>query len=383
MPQKSIHIGLGSRAYDILIGTNLLADLGALSLPVAQGRHAFVVTDDVIAPLYLPHAASSLESAGFRVGSFIVPAGEGTKQFITLQDILAAMARDRVERTSLVIALGGGVVGDVAGFAASIFLRGIDVIQVPTTLLSQVDSAVGGKTGINTDYGKNTIGTFHQPRRVVIDTSVLGSLPRRHILSGYAELAKYGLIRDAAFWSWLESHGPRIVALQHEAVEVAIEACCRHKAALVIDDEHDQAGTRALLNLGHTFAHAMEHEAGYTGRLLHGEAVALGLVMAFDLSVRMGLCSPSEAQRIRTHLKNIGFERDVWPRVRTLSLDPYRLLARMRADKKTQNGHLTCVLAKGIGQAYVHTSVEAHLVHDVLHDFVRHTADNLPIAFSG
>ena len=380
MSRHTIHIGLGSRAYDILIASSLLNDIGVLSWPLARGQHAFIITDNVVGPLYMPCVQASLEAANFRVGYCVIPAGEESKQFEVLQNILTAMADDQVERTSLILALGGGVVGDVAGFAASIFLRGLDFIQIPTTLLSQTDSAVGGKTGINTSYGKNTVGTFYQPRSVFIDTSVLGTLPHRHILSGYAEIAKYGLMRDASFWAWLETHGSRVVSLEADAVAWALETSCRHKAAVVVDDERE-AGSRALLNLGHTFAHAIECEAGYTEHLLHGEAVALGLVLACRLSAYMGLCPVSDVHRIQAHFSQIGLWRNVVSRFRALSHTPQQILTRMLRDKKVQQRQLTLILMEGIGRAFICSAVKERWVLETLETFIRDTQSHLSLAF--
>jgi 3-dehydroquinate synthase len=345
-------VELADRSYDIHIGAGLLDGCGATIAAVSRSSRAFIVTDDTVAPLYLARLEQSLHTAGMTSHSHTLPAGEQAKSWDHLGALLDAMLAVRSERGTMVVALGGGVIGDLAGFAASILLRGVDFVQVPTTILSQVDSSVGGKTGINVRQGKNLLGTFHQPRLVIADTDVLRTLPQREILAGYAEVAKYGLIDDPALWDWLEQDGgAQIAALDPQALQRAIHASCRAKARVVASDEKEN-GVRALLNLGHTFAHALEAEGGYGGPLLHGEAVAVGMVMAFDLSVRMGLCPPDDAQRVRAHLSAVGLPVSP-PHINGLPMDANRLLAHMASDKKVSEGKITFVLANGIGQAFL------------------------------
>jgi 3-dehydroquinate synthase len=345
-------VDLADRSYDIHIGSGLLDDCGAAIRAVSRSTRAFIVTDDNVAPHYLKRLERTLHNAGMTTDSLTLPAGEQAKSWDHLGGLLDAMLDVRSERGTMVVALGGGVIGDLAGFAASILLRGVDFVQVPTTILSQVDSSVGGKTGINVRQGKNLVGAFHQPRLVIADTEVLTTLPQREILAGYAEVAKYGLIDDPALWDWLESGGgTEIAALAPQALQRAIHASCTAKARVVASDEKEN-GVRALLNLGHTFAHALEAEGGYGGPLLHGEAVAVGMVMAFDLSVRMGLCPADEAQRVRAHLAAVGLP-VVPPQINGHPMDAQRLLAHMASDKKVADGKVTFVLAHGIGKAFL------------------------------
>lgn len=344
-------VNLGKRSYDIMIGCGLLPKTGRLIADLARGRHAFIVTDSNVAPLYLEEVRHSIQNAGFRVGDAVIPAGEQGKTFETLQALQEQILADRCERSSLIVALGGGVVGDIAGFAAATVLRGVDFVQIPTTLLAQVDSSVGGKTGINTRHGKNLVGCFHQPRLVIADTTALSTLPEREILAGYAEIAKYGLIDDPAFWYWLNNNAERILSLETEGVAQAIHTSCTAKARIVAADERE-SGQRALLNLGHTFGHALERECGYDGTLLHGEAVAIGTVMAFDLSTHMGLCPPDDADAVRKHFRAVGLP--VIPPVHNRkSMDAGRLLDHMSSDKKVRDGMVTFVLTRGIGHAFL------------------------------
>lgn len=356
------------RSYDILTGPGLMDRVGELALPVARGRKAFILTDENVAPLYLGRTEASLTAAGFSVRHLIVPAGEQSKSFSTLEQVLTAMLDDRCERSTLLVALGGGIIGDLAGFAASILLRGVDFIQIPTTLLSQVDSSVGGKTGINTRHGKNLIGTFHQPRLVIADTDTLSTLPRREVLAGYAEVAKYGLIDDAPFWDWLEQNGTDVVALSPAPLALAIHTSCTAKARVVAADE-TETGVRALLNLGHTFGHALEAEGGYGGPLLHGEAVAVGMVMAFDLSAAMGLCRREDAARVRAHLSAVGLP-VVPPKINGTAMDARALLNHMAGDKKVKDGKVTFVLARGIGESFLSRDVDPADVLRVLEQAV-------------
>lgn len=362
---STLRVDLGARGYDIVIGPGLLAQAGPAIAAVSRGRRAFIVTDENLAPLALAPVRESLEGAGFSVLSEVVKAGEDAKSYGVLEHLLNTMLAARLERSSVVVALGGGVIGDLAGFAASILLRGVDYVQIPTTLLSQVDSSVGGKTGINTAYGKNLVGSFHQPRLVLADTDTLKTLPRRELLAGYAEVAKYGLIDDAPFWEWLEAGGASAL-LRHEeaALHHAILTSCTAKARVVAADERE-GGLRALLNLGHTFGHALEAEGGYGGPLLHGEAVAVGMVLAFDLSAALGLCPEADAVRVRSHLAAVGLP-VAPPRPNGQPMSPERLLSHMGSDKKVEAGQITFVLARGIGQSFLKRDVPPDRVLDLL-----------------
>ncbi|KAA5605059.1 3-dehydroquinate synthase [Roseospira marina] len=358
-----VDVALGARGYPILIGPGLRARVGTLireALPKA--RRAFVVTDTRVAALYQNDLTTGLERADVAWTLHAVPAGEASKSFAHLEALLEAMLGFGIERGTPVIALGGGVVGDLAGFAAAVALRGVPLVQIPTTLLSQVDSSVGGKTAINSRHGKNLIGAFHQPQLVLADTETLNTLPRRELLAGYAETAKYGLIGDAPFWDWLEAHGAALLdgdpALRAEAIAIS----CRAKAAVVAADERE-AGQRALLNLGHTFGHALEAETGYGPDLLHGEGVSIGMVMAFDLSHRLGLCAGPDVERVRRHFEAVGLPVRPDPS-RAWNID--RLLAHMAKDKKVEDGRVTFVVADGIGHAHVKRDVPMETVRNTL-----------------
>jgi len=353
--RTSVRVDLGDRGYDILIGPGLIAEAGRHVAAVAAGRPLVVLTDDTVARLHLDALTASLTGAGARVlDPVVVPAGEASKDWSALGDVMDALLARGIERRTVLVALGGGVVGDLGGFAAAIALRGIDFVQVPTTLLAQVDSSVGGKTGVNSRHGKNLIGAFHQPLLVLADTDVLDTLPRRELLAGYAEVVKYGLIGDPAFFDWLQAHGPAVIAGDPAARAHAIRVGCAAKADIVARDERE-GGLRELLNLGHTFGHALEAEAGYGSALLHGEAVAVGMVMAFDLSVRMGLCAPDDAALVRRHLAGMGlpvdaaFLKQAAPHG-TWTADA--LLAHTAKDKKVKDGKVTFILARGIGRAF-------------------------------
>jgi shikimate kinase/3-dehydroquinate synthase len=363
-----VNVALSAGAYDVVIGDGLIARAGALLAPVLPQKRAVIVTDDTVAALHLPALSAGLADAGFDLRQIVVPAGEASKSLAVFGQVTDSLLEAGVERRTAVIALGGGVVGDLAGFAAAATLRGLPFVQVPTTLLSQVDSSVGGKTGINTDFGKNLLGAFHQPRMVLADTATLATLPRRELQAGYAEILKAGLIGDADFFAWCETNGAALLdggaALQAEAVARA----CAFKAAVVASDEREELPSdgRALLNLGHTFAHALEAEYAYTGELLHGEAVAIGLGLAFMLSEKLDLCPPGAASRIVAHLHAC----DMRARLRDLGRDfsAARLIAHMQRDKKMRDGRLAFVLARGIGQAFTTRDVPAEAVQAVLRE---------------
>lgn len=362
--RTQLSVALEGRAYDIHIGGGLLAEAGRLIAATLPRRRVVVVTDANVAPLHLAAVARSLGDAGVRaLEPVILPAGEQTKSFPQLASLLEALLESGIDRKSVLVALGGGVIGDLVGFAAAIALRGIDFVQIPTTLLAQVDSSVGGKTGINLPQGKNLVGAFHQPRLVLADTQALDTLPRRELLAGYAEIVKYGLIDQPDFFTWLEANGVALLAGDAAARRHAVEVSCRAKAAVVAADEKE-AGARALLNLGHTFGHALEAELGYDGRLLHGEAVAIGMKLAFDLSAELGLCPAAEGARVAGHLQATGLPHRIPALAGADAAE--RLLAHMRLDKKASDGRLTFILAHAIGKSFIANDVEEAPVLAVL-----------------
>jgi 3-dehydroquinate synthase len=363
-----VPVELGDRRYDILAGRGLLARAGSELAARFPGRRLFVVTDQNVARAHLGALEHALTGAGLEARSLVLDAGEATKDFAHLEALIEQLLEARIERSSLIVAFGGGVIGDLAGFAASIVLRGVDYIQIPTTLLAQVDSSVGGKTAINSRIGKNLIGSFHQPRLVLADTGALDTLPRRELLAGYAEVVKYGLIDDPAFFAWLEANGKSLLAGDDGARRHAIVTACRSKARIVAADERE-AGLRALLNLGHTFAHALEAETGYGDALLHGEAVGAGLGLAFSLSSRLGLCPPEDALRVLRHLEAVGLP----ARLADLPARNWgaeRLIEHMAHDKKVRRGRIAFVLARGIGRAFVADDVPLDAVRAVLDEFI-------------
>ncbi|MDG2244550.1 MAG: 3-dehydroquinate synthase [Rhodospirillaceae bacterium] len=347
-------VALQDRSYPIDIGAGLIEQAGKILAPLIQKPRVYIVTDENVAEHHLAPLQDSLQTSNIDSDYLILPPGESTKSFANLQVVVESMLSAKVERSTTVIALGGGVVGDLAGFAASVTLRGIDFVQIPTTLLAQVDSSVGGKTGINTGQGKNLAGSFYQPKAVLVDTDTLATLPDRERLAGYAEVCKYGLLGDLKLWEWLEKNGEKILSGDDKAITHAIEASCRAKARIVAEDERE-SGVRALLNLGHTFAHAFEAELGYSGALLHGEAVAFGMLMAFDLSVRLGLCPASDIDRVRTHFETVGLPVNPPELARNFTADVF--LKHMAQDKKVADGALTFVLLHGIGQAFLTQNV--------------------------
>jgi 3-dehydroquinate synthase len=359
-----LRVDLGPRSYDILIGSGLIAEAGRHLKPLLAEPRIFVVTDELVARHYLAMLQASLQAAGISAKSVVLPAGERTKDFQHLAQLAERLLAERLERRSTLVALGGGVIGDLAGFAASVLLRGIDFVQIPTTLLAQVDSSVGGKTGINTAQGKNLVGSFHQPRLVLADLDALETLPRRELLAGYAEVVKYGLIADAVFFDWLEGHGAGVVEGDLAARRHAIAVSCAAKARVVGADERE-SGQRALLNFGHTFGHALEAECGYGDELLHGEAVAIGMVMAFELSARLGLCPNADAGRVARHLASVGLPTSL-DSIEGRSFSVERLLDHMRRDKKVAGGRVSFVLARGIGQAFLAQDVDFAEVEGLL-----------------
>ncbi|MBM3541601.1 MAG: 3-dehydroquinate synthase [Alphaproteobacteria bacterium] len=359
-----VPVDLGARAYDILVGPGLLAEAGRHMATVMPKRRAVVVTDETVARLHLAALEAALDASGIAHARIVVPTGEKTKDFAHLERLIDDLLDMRVERSTMLVALGGGVVGDLTGFAAAIALRGLDYVQVPTTLLSQVDSSVGGKTAINTRRGKNLVGAFHQPRLVLADTALLATLPRREMLAGHAEVIKYGLIDDPDFFAWLEANQARMLAGDAGALVHAVVTSCRAKARIVAADERE-AGARALLNLGHTFGHAIEAEARYEGEVLHGEAVAVGMVLAFELSQRLGHCAAADVQRARRAIAAAGLP-TAMAAVGGRGWNAERLIAHMHQDKKVRDGSLTFVLARGVGQAFLAHGVSADAVRPLL-----------------
>ena len=360
-----VPVPLPGRSYDIVVGRGLLAQAGTRIAALGANRVA-IVTDERVGPLYSEALAGSLEAHGLRTSTVVVPPAEGSKSFAELGRVCEALIAARIERGDLVVALGGGVVGDLTGFAAAVLRRSVRFVQVPTTLLAQVDSSVGGKTGINAPQGKNLIGAFHQPSLVLADTALLDTLPQRELRAGYAEVAKYGLINDAPFFTWCETRWTGVFAGSHER-DKAVAQSCRAKAAVVLRDEREE-GERALLNLGHTFGHALERITGYDpARLVHGEGVAIGIAQAFRFSARLGLCAAADAERVESHLTAVGLP----TRLAAVpggvgSVDA--LLDAMAQDKKVKAGALTFILARGIGQSFVAPGIPVADVREFLID---------------
>ncbi len=362
-----VEVSLGERAYDIVIGRDLLQSLGARVAALRPGARTAIVTDRNVAKYWLDKTETTLAQAGLAAATIIVDEGEGSKTYAGLQQVSEALIAAKIERNDLVIALGGGVVGDLAGFAASILRRGVDFVQVPTTLLAQVDSSVGGKTGINSPQGKNLVGAFHQPVLVIADTAALDTLPPRQFRAGYAEVAKYGVLGDEAFFAWLEANHAEVFR-GGAAREHAIATSCRAKAAIVARDERE-TGDRALLNLGHTFGHALEAATGFSDRLFHGEGVAVGTVLAALFSAELGMIAPSDAARIEHHLAEVGLPthlQDIAGFAQEGLGDADALMALMAQDKKVKRGRLTFILLEAIGRAVVARDVEPALVRDFL-----------------
>ncbi|UWQ16914.1 3-dehydroquinate synthase [Jannaschia sp. M317] len=359
---ETVHVPLDTRAYDVVVGPGLLAQAEARIAPLLRRPRVFVVTEDRVGPLHLDALRAGLGGIDCQV--LTLPAGEATKCWGALERTVAWLLDQRCERGDVVVAFGGGVIGDLVGFAAAVLRRGVRFVQVPTSLLAQVDSSVGGKTGINTAHGKNLVGAFHQPSLVLADIDLLGTLTERDFLAGYGEVAKYGMLGDADFFAWLEANGPALaagdVALRTEAVRHSVQM----KADIVVRDETEQ-GDRALLNLGHTFCHALEAATGYSDRLLHGEGVAVGCALAFALSARLGLCSQEDPSRVRDHLQTMGMKRNLADIPGDLP-GAEALLELMGQDKKVLDGKLRFILARGIGQAFVTSDVPAEDVLDVL-----------------
>jgi len=360
----TIHVPLGDRAYDVRVGPGLIASAGGAIAPYLRRPRVAIVTDANVAVAHLGALQSSLAAEGIASVALTLPPGEATKCWAELQRTVEWLLSQEVERRDVVLALGGGVIGDLVGFATAILRRGVRFVQVPTSLLAQVDSSVGGKTGINTAQGKNLVGAFHQPSLVLADIGALDTLPPRDLLAGYGEVVKYGLLGDADFFEWLEDHGPAIATGDAVARARAVARSVEMKAGIVVRDETEQ-GERALLNLGHTFCHALEAATGYSDRLLHGEGVAIGCALAFDLSARMGLCAQEDPSRVRAHLAAMGMKAALSDIPGDLP-DADAFLALMAQDKKVIDGRLRFILARGIGQAFVAEDVDPAAVRALL-----------------
>jgi 3-dehydroquinate synthase len=363
----TVEVALGERAYDIVIGRDVLPSLGARIKALRPGARTAIVTDRTVARHWLEKTEASLTEAGIASSRIIVGEGEASKSHHGLELVSEALIAARIERNDLVIALGGGVVGDLAGFAAAVVRRGVDFVQLPTSLLAQVDSSVGGKTGINSPQGKNLLGAFHQPVLVIADTAVLDTLSPRQFRAGYAEVAKYGVLGDAAFFAWLEANHAGVFS-GGAAREHAIATSCHAKAAIVARDEREN-GERALLNLGHTFGHALEAATGFSDRLFHGEGVAVGMVLAAELSAQLGMLAETDAARVKHHLAEVGLPthlQDIAGFAQERLADADALMALMAQDKKVKRGRLTFILLQAVGQAVISSDVEPALVRDFL-----------------
>ena len=361
-----VNVDLGSRSYEVRIGQGLIGQTGSQIAPLLHRRKVAVITDDTVAAKHLMDLAKAFETEGITMTALTIPPGEASKGWEQFARCVEWLLEQKIERRDVVVAFGGGVVGDLVGFAAAVLRRGVRFVQIPTTLLAQVDSSVGGKTGINTPQGKNLVGAFHQPSLVLADIDVLGSLAPRDFLAGYGEVVKYGLLGDARFYDWLEANAPAMaqgdVGLRQYAVTRSVEM----KAGIVSRDETEE-GERALLNLGHTFCHALEKATGFSDRLLHGEGVAIGCTLAFELSQRLGLCAQEAPSRVRAHLKAMGMKTDLADIPGDLA-GPEALLSLMGQDKKVIDGKLRFVLARGIGEAFVAEDVPHEMVLRVLSD---------------
>jgi 3-dehydroquinate synthase len=368
---KTVDVNLGERAYQIHIGSGLIFNAAEFITPLLKRQRVAIVTDENVADLHLNTLIEGLEGAGISTVSLTLPAGESTKSWPHFERTVEWLLSEKIERRDVVIALGGGVIGDLVGFAAAVLRRGIRFVQMPTSLLAQVDSSVGGKTGINAPHGKNLIGAFHQPSMVLADIDVLDTLTPRDFLAGYGEVVKYGLLGNEAFFEWLEEHGPALANGDKEARAEAVRISCQMKADIVEHDETEQ-GDRALLNLGHTFCHALEAATGYSDRLLHGEGVAIGCALAFDLSARMGLCAQEAPSRVAQHLSAMGMKSQLSDIDGALP-SAEALVDLMAQDKKVVDGQLRFILARGIGQAFVTSDVDRADVVTLLNDYLSDT----------
>jgi 3-dehydroquinate synthase len=363
---QSVQVELPGREYDIQIGPGVLAQAGRRISEMTRRSHVTIITDETVAGLHLKTLQANLTASGLTSAALALPSGEATKCWAQLERSVEWLLSEKVERGDIVIAFGGGVIGDLAGFAAAVLRRGVRFVQIPTTLLAQVDSSVGGKTAINSPAGKNLVGAFHQPSLVLADTDLLSTLERRDFLAGYGEVMKYGLLGDAKFFDWLEINALGMADGDIAAQVQAVTRSVQMKAEIVTRDETEQ-GDRALLNLGHTFCHALEAATGYSDRLLHGEGVAIGCALAFELSMRLGLCSQEDPSRVRAHLKAMGMKTDLADIDGDLPNEE-ALLALMGQDKKVVDGKLRFILARGIGEAFITSDVPSDMVLQVLKD---------------
>ena len=363
---ETVHVGLDDRAYDIQIGPGLLAHAGELIAPLLPRPKVAVITEENVAQLHLAALRAGLDVAGISASALTLPPGEATKSWPHFERAVEWLLEEKIERNDVVVAFGGGVIGDLAGFAAAAMRRGVRFVQIPTSLLAQVDSSVGGKTGINAPQGKNLIGAFHQPSLVLADTDVLSTLSERDYLAGYGEVVKYGLLGDAEFFQWLERNASRAASGDMEARIAIVKRSVEMKADIVVRDEKEK-GDRALLNLGHTFCHALEAATEYSDRLLHGEGVAIGCALAFELSARLDLCSQEDPSRVRAHLRDMGMKVDLSDIPGELPTSD-ALIELMKQDKKMMSGQLHFVLARGIGEAFVTADVPPEAVKAVLDD---------------
>ncbi|NNF25158.1 MAG: 3-dehydroquinate synthase [Rhodobacteraceae bacterium] len=363
---NAVHVPLGTRAYNVLVGPGLLDRAGEKISPLLARPRVAIITDETVGALHLEALLGALGGAGIEATCLALPPGEATKCWPQLERCVDWLLSEKIERRDVVIALGGGVIGDLVGFAAAILRRGVRFVQIPTSLLAQVDSSVGGKTGINAAQGKNLIGAFHQPSLVLADTDLLATLRPRDLLAGYGEVVKYGLLGDAEFFGWLEKHGSALAAGDSAARQRAVTRSVQMKADIVARDETEQ-GERALLNLGHTFCHALEAATGYSDRLLHGEGVAIGCALAFELSSRLGLCAQEEPSRVRAHLRAMGMKTDLSDIPGNLP-DAQALMALMAQDKKVVGGRLRLILARGIGAAFVADDIDPAQIRATLSD---------------
>lgn len=368
----TVRVGLGTRAYDIVIGSGLLAGAAARIKTLARRNRTIVVTDGNVARHHLAALMDGFAAEGMEALPIILPPGEDQKSFAGLEHLSDALLALEVERGDIITAFGGGVIGDLTGLAAGLLKRGVDFVQIPTTLLAQVDSSVGGKTAINARAGKNLVGLFHQPRLVIADTALLKTLPARELRAGYAEIVKYGLLGDKNFFEWCEKNAAPLLACDPVTLNHAVTQSCRMKAAIVAEDEREQ-GRRALLNLGHTFGHALEAETGYSDRLLHGESVAIGMVLAFALAAELNLISREDSSRVAQHIAAIGLPARISD-VAGLSATPETLIAHMRHDKKAKDGKLTFIVPHAIGDARIHDDVPLETVARVLSRSIAHPA---------
>jgi 3-dehydroquinate synthase len=361
-----VRVELGARAYDVRIGAGLIARAGAEIAPLLQRPKVWIVTESRVAGLHLEALTAGLAASGIASEALILPPGETTKSWVHLQEVVEWLLGQKVERKDMVVAFGGGVIGDLVGFAAAILRRGVRFVQIPTSLLAQVDSSVGGKTGINSPHGKNLVGAFHQPSLVLADIGVLGTLSQRDFLAGYGEVVKYGGLGSLDFFEWLEANGPALAAGDAALRQQAVRRSVQMKADIVARDE-TEAGDRALLNLGHTFGHALEAATGYGDTLLHGEGVAIGCALAFETSARLGLMSQEEPSRFRAHLAAMGMKRDLAD-IRSELPNAAGLLGLMAQDKKVDGGRIRFILARGIGEAFMAEEVDLDVVRGVLTD---------------